>query len=147
MGRRVHQRLDDLQKLEDRSRPAMGEYNWQGALVLRSDVNEVNSETVNLRAKLWQPIQRALNTTPVVAGAPVFSERLRFVQRRSLRPIGYRFLVRPAGVGKSVLEIVECCLRYMNLEGFYILRRLGEHEPCSFVIAPMGTYWHEPRGQ
>ena len=55
MGRRVHQRTHDLHKLDDRPRPAMRQYDWQGILVLRSDVNEVNSETVNLGAKLWKP--------------------------------------------------------------------------------------------
>ena len=34
MGRRVHQRSDDLHKFDDRSRPAMSEYEWQGILVL-----------------------------------------------------------------------------------------------------------------
>ncbi len=116
VGRRVHQGTNDLHKLDDRSRPAMRQYDWQGILVLRSDVNEVNPETVNLRAKLWQPIQCALNTTPIVASAPVFSERLCFGQRHSLRPIRYRFFVGPASIGKSLLKIVQCCLRYMDLE-------------------------------
>ena len=71
--RRVHQRIDDLEELDDRSRPAMSQYDWQGVLVLRSDVNEVNPQVVNLRPKLWQSIQFALNTTPIVAGAPVIN--------------------------------------------------------------------------
>src|SRR5438132_8323699 len=66
MGRRVHQRNHDLHKLGDRPRPAMRQYDWQGILVLRSDVNEVNPETVNLAAKLWKPIQCAFNPTPIV---------------------------------------------------------------------------------
>jgi hypothetical protein len=57
VGRRVYQRSDDLQKLDDRSRPPMRQYDRQGILVLRSDVNEVDPETANLRAKLRQRIQ------------------------------------------------------------------------------------------
>src|SRR2546426_9106885 len=38
-GRRDHKRSDDLQKLEDRSSPAMSADNWQGAFVLYSRVN------------------------------------------------------------------------------------------------------------
>ena len=57
MGSRVYQRSDDLQKLDDRSGPSMRKYDRQSILVLRSDVNEVDPETVNLRAKLRQRIQ------------------------------------------------------------------------------------------
>jgi hypothetical protein len=57
MGSRVYERCDDLQKLDDRSRLSMRQYDRQSILVLRSDVNEVDPETVNLRAKLRQRIQ------------------------------------------------------------------------------------------
>src|SRR6185369_9961180 len=87
VGRRVHERSNDLHKLDDRPGPAMGQYDWQSILVLRSDVNEVNTETVNLAAKLWKPIQCAFNATPIIVGAPVFSERLRFGQRYTLGPV------------------------------------------------------------
>src|SRR4029077_7659356 len=43
VGRRVHQRSNDLHKLDDRPGPTMSEYDWQGILVLRSNVNEVNT--------------------------------------------------------------------------------------------------------
>src|SRR6266436_424939 len=49
VGRRVHQRTNDLHKLDDRPRPSMRQNDRQGILVLRSNVNEVNPETVNLR--------------------------------------------------------------------------------------------------
>src|SRR4029077_7060233 len=52
MGRRVCQRSDDLQKLDDRSGPSMGQNDRQGILMLRSDMNKVDSETINLRSKL-----------------------------------------------------------------------------------------------
>src|SRR5882762_6421634 len=57
MCRRVHQRCDGLKKLKDRSGPTVSEYDRQGALVLRSDVNEIDPEAVNLRTELWQRIQ------------------------------------------------------------------------------------------
>jgi len=57
MGGRVCQRSNDLQELDDRARPSMRQNDRQGILVLRSDVNEVDAETVNLRAKLRQRIQ------------------------------------------------------------------------------------------
>jgi hypothetical protein len=147
VGRRVYQRSDDLQKLDDRSRPPMRKYDWQGILVLRSDVNEVNPETVNLAAKLWKPIQCAFNPTPIVVSAPVFSERLCLGQPYTLGPIRYRFLVRPASIGKSLLKIVQCCLWYVDLEGSDIFCRRGEHELRSLVGARVGTYWPQTGGQ
>jgi hypothetical protein len=57
VGRRIDQRRDDLQKLNDRSRPAVRDNDGKRIGVLRSDVNEVNSETIKLRSKLWQRIQ------------------------------------------------------------------------------------------
>jgi len=94
MGRRVCQRSNDLQELDDRARPSMRQNDRQGILVLRSDVNEVDPETVNLRAKLRQPIQSALNTTPIVARAPVFNEGLCFGQRY---PLAWLYRGRDAG--------------------------------------------------
>src|SRR5712664_3750561 len=115
----------------------------QGILVLRSDVNEVDPETVNLRAKLRQPIQSALSTTPIVARAPVFNEGLCFGQRYTLGPIGYRFLVWPPSISKPLFEIIQCCLRYIDLEGSDVLRRGGEHHLRSLVGAPASTYWRQ----
>ena len=139
VGRRVHERSDDLHKLDDRPRPTMSKYDWQGILVLRSDVNEVNPETVNLAAKLWKPIQYAFSPTPIVVSAPVFSERMCFSQRYTLGPIRYCFLVRPTSIGKSLLKVVECCLWYVDLEGTDIFCRRGEHDLRGFVGAPAST--------
>src|SRR4029077_6282603 len=105
-------------------------------------MNEVNPETVNLRTKLWQRIQSALNTTPVVVGAPVFAEGLCFSQRHTLGPIRYGFLVRPPSIGKSPFKIVERCLRYVDLERRYVLCRRGEHDLRRLGGASMGTCLH-----
>src|SRR6266478_7748164 len=69
VSHRVHERSDDLQELEDRARPAVSKNDRQGILVFRSNVNEMNPETVNLGAKLWKPIQCPFNPTPIVVGA------------------------------------------------------------------------------
>src|SRR2546422_8274660 len=144
MCRWIHHRTDDLEELDDRSRPAMSKYDWQGILVLRPDVNKVKPETVNLRTKLRQPIQSALNTTPVVASPPVFNQGPCFGQRYPLGPIRYRFLVRPLRVGQSLFEIVQSGLRYMNLEGSDFLCRRGEHHLLSLGGGPISTYWRQP---
>jgi len=117
MGRRVCQRSNDLQKLDDRSGPSVRQDHRQSILVLRSDVNEVNPEAIDLRSKLREPIQCAFNSTPIVARAPVVSEGLRLGERYPLRPIPYGLLIRPPSVGKPPFEIVECPLRYVHGEG------------------------------
>src|SRR4029077_20257314 len=147
MGRRVCQRTNDLQKLDDRSGPSMRQEDRQGILVLRSDVNEVDPEAINLRSKLRQPIQSALNSTPIVARAPVVSEGLRLGERYPLRPIRYGFLVRPPSVGKPLFEIVECPLRYVHGEGREVLRRRREHEQRGLLAALLGPYRLEPGRQ
>src|SRR5579864_2245437 len=83
--------------------------------------------------------------TPIVAGAPVFNERMCFGQRYTLGPICYRFLVRPASIGKSLFEIVQCCLRYVDLEVSDVIRRGGDLR--SLVGATLSTHRHQPRGQ
>src|SRR5580704_3480268 len=118
----------------------MRKYDRQSILVLRSDVNEVDPETVNLRTKLRQRIQSALNTTPIVARAPVFNEGLCFAQRYSLGPLRYWFLVRPPNVGKSLFQIVQRRLCHMHLEGSYVLRRRREHEELGLLAALLGPY-------
>src|SRR5467141_5834 len=68
-----------------------------------------------------------------------------FSQRYTLGPIRYCFLVRPASVSKSLLDIVKCCLRYVDLEGSDVIRRSGDLR--TLVGATLGTYRHQPRGQ
>src|SRR5580704_15772507 len=140
MGRRIDQRSDDLQKLNDRSWPAVRDDDGQRVGMLRFDVNEVDSEAIEVRAKLWQRIQRTLDTTPVVMSAPVVDERPCFCERHTLGPFRYCFLVRPAGVGKSSLEIVQRGLGHMDLERHYGFRRCGKHEFRDLVGACTGSF-------
>src|SRR4029077_9728327 len=122
----------------------MRKYDRQSILVLRSDVNEVDPETVNLRTKLRQPIQSALNTTPTVASAPVLNELLCSWQRHALGPVRYRSFVRPANSGKSPFQIVERRLRHVHSEGCEVLRRRREHEERGLLAALLGPYRIEP---
>jgi hypothetical protein len=45
--RRIRQRINDLQLLDDRARPAMRDYQWQRIFMLRANVNEMNVEPVD----------------------------------------------------------------------------------------------------
>jgi hypothetical protein len=52
MGRRVRERIDNLQLFHDRARPAVRDDQWQCLGVLRADVDEVNVDTVEISDEL-----------------------------------------------------------------------------------------------
>ena len=55
--RGVGQRIDDLQLLDDRTRPSMRHDHRQSVLVLRANMNEMNVDPVDLGDELRQGIQ------------------------------------------------------------------------------------------
>src|SRR3546814_7742145 len=61
---RIGQRLDDLQLLDDRSRPAVGDDDRQGILMLRTSVDEVNVELVDLGDEVREGVQLRLDLAP-----------------------------------------------------------------------------------
>jgi hypothetical protein len=71
MRRGIGQRLDDLQLLEDRARPPVGDDQRQRVLVLGADVDEMDVKPVDLRYEVRQGVQFRLTFAPVVACSPV----------------------------------------------------------------------------
>ena len=82
--RRIGKRADDVQHLDDRTRPAVRDDQRQRVLVRRLDVDEVDVETVDLRDELRQRIQPGLEPAQVVLSAPVANELL---HRRQLHAL------------------------------------------------------------
>ena len=107
MGRRVRQRLDDLEELDHRARPAVRDEDRQRVCLSRADVQEVNGEAVDLRAKLRKAIQPGLAAAPVIPGPPILHQRLQLRDRHALRPVGDRLRVRPARLRQTPLQVVE----------------------------------------
>jgi hypothetical protein len=89
--------LDDLQLLDDRARPPMGDDQRQCVLVLGADVDEMNAQPVDLGHEVRQGVQVPLTLAPVVVGPPVPRELLHQRQPHALRIVGNRLLVGPAG--------------------------------------------------
>ena len=56
MSRRIGQRLDDLQLLDDRSGPTVRDDDWQRLRVLRANVDEMNVHAINLGQELRQGV-------------------------------------------------------------------------------------------
>src|SRR5262249_16649753 len=87
MGRRIRQRLYELQLLDDGAGPAVGDDDRQGVLVLRTNVNEVDVESVDLGDEVRERIEPRLDLAPVVFCRPVAREFLDGFQRDALREV------------------------------------------------------------
>ncbi len=105
--RRICERTDQLDLLEDGARPPVRDDERQRRGVARADVDEVDVEAVDIRRELRQGIELCFRLAPVVATAPVLNQLLHLRQLRPLRPIGDRFLVRPPGGAQALAKIIE----------------------------------------
>jgi hypothetical protein len=72
-----------------------------------ADVQEVNVLTVDLRRELSKLVEPGLPLAPVVGGAPVVGQLLQIVKWDTALPAHPGQLIRPAGAGKTVMEVVE----------------------------------------
>ncbi len=95
MGRGIGQWLNDLQRLDDRARPSVGNDERQRVLVFRTNVDEMNIEAVDAGDELRQGIEPRLDFAPVVFGGPIARERLDRRELYSLGCILNRFSFRP----------------------------------------------------
>ena len=116
MGRRIRQRSDDLQLLDDGSRPTVRDDDRQSVRVLRADVNEMDVEPIDRGDELRQGVQPRLHLAPVVAALPIASQRLHRGQLHALRSILHGLPLRPACRSQTALEIGECVLRKVDVK-------------------------------
>jgi hypothetical protein len=115
--RRVGQRLDHLQQLDDRPGPAVGHDQRQGILVGGADVDEVDIDPVDPGHELRQGVQLGLGPAPVVVGPPVANELLHLRQLGALRPVGDGLLVGPARRSQAPAEVGQLLLGDADVEG------------------------------
>src|ERR1700675_632785 len=85
----------------------------------RSDVQEMDSEPVNVGTKLRKRIDPSFERTPVISVAPPFEQRLCTAQRGPLPPVADGFPLRPSSRHKPALEIVDCNLGHHNRKWGY----------------------------
>ena len=100
--RRVGQRADRLEQLDDRAGPAVRHDQRQRVLVLGLDVDEVDVHPVDLGRELRQRVEPCLGLAPVVVGRPVARQLLDRRQLHALRPIGDELLARQPGGGEAL---------------------------------------------
>ena len=87
MCRGIRQRIDDLQLLDDRAGPAVRDDERQRIRMLRTDVDEVNVDPVDVGDELRQGVQLRLALAPVVIGRPIARELLHRRELHALRLI------------------------------------------------------------
>jgi len=93
----IGQGVDDLHLLDDRSGPSVRDDKRQRVLVLGTDVDEMNVQSVDLGDELRIGIQLRLDLAPVVVGRPITGERLDGGELNALRVIRDRFPLGPTG--------------------------------------------------
>src|SRR5256885_12286966 len=85
MGGWIGQRLDDLHLLDDRAGPAMRDDHRQRIFMLRTNVNEMNVEAIDLSDEVRHGLQFRLALAPVVVVSPIAGEFLHRCELYSLR--------------------------------------------------------------
>ena len=115
--RRVGERLDDLQLLDDRAGPAVRDDERQGVLMLGADMDEMNVQPVDLGHEVREGVELRLALAPVVVGRPVAGECLHRRQRHALRVVGDRLAIGPARRCDPATHVVHRLLRDVDLEG------------------------------
>src|SRR5690242_9655330 len=72
----IGERIDDLQLLDDRSGPAMGHDERQGVFVARTDMDEMDVNSVDLGHEHGQRVEACFHLAPVITGAPIADDVL-----------------------------------------------------------------------
>src|SRR3954451_3939226 len=107
MCRRIGQRSDDLQLLDDRAGPSVGNEERQRILVIRPNVNEMDVEAVDLGDEVRLGLQFLLALAPVVLFRPVARECLHRREPRALRLIFDGLLFGPARGDDARPQVLE----------------------------------------
>jgi len=135
MGRGIGERIDDLQLLDDRARPPMRDDDRQRIFMFRTNVNEMDVQSVDFGDELRQGVQPRLHLAPVVAGHPVVREVPDGCQLHALRMIGYGFLIGPPRRFHTPPQIDELLFRNVDAEGADCAafgRSARLHADCTF---------------
>ena len=115
--RGIGQSIDDLQLLDDRPGPTVIDDERQRVLVLRTDVDEVDVQPVDLGDELREGVQLRLDGAPVVVRHPVARELLDHGERHTLGGIGDGLLLGPLRGRDASTEVLQGLIRNVDVEG------------------------------
>ena len=116
MGGGIGERIDDLQLLDDRAGPAVRDDERQRVGVLRTDVDEMNIQPVDLGDEVRQRAQSRLARTPVVFRSPIARELLNRRELHALRCICDRFPLGPLRRLDAPEHVGEFCFRKTDMK-------------------------------
>ena len=116
MGGGIGERLDELKLLDDRARPSVSDDDRQCIFMLRTHVNEMNVQSVDLGNEIRQGIQPRLARAPVIFRPPIARDLLERRKLKSLRCIRDRFLFRPLGGVDALAQIIKLRVRKLHLK-------------------------------
>src|SRR5215470_19147422 len=95
MCRGIGKWFDNLKLLDDRTRPSVRDDERQRIHMFRTNMNEMNVQSIDLSDELWQGVQFRLDLAPVILCCPIARECLNRRELHALRCIGDRFPFRP----------------------------------------------------
>jgi hypothetical protein len=116
MSRGIRQRFDNLQLLDDGTRPTVRDDERQRVVMLRSDMDEVNVQPVDLGDEVRQGFQLRLALAPVVFGPPILCELLHRRELHALLIIGDRFALGPQRLHDAAAQIGQLAFGKSHLE-------------------------------
>src|SRR5215213_4607553 len=117
MCRRIGQGIDDLQLLDDRAGPSVRDDERQRILMVRTNVNEMNVQPIDLGDEVRQGLQLLLALAPVVLFRPIARECLHCREPRALRLIFDGLLFGPLCRRDAPPKVVQVLLRNVDAEG------------------------------
>lgn len=117
VGRRIRERSNRLEQLEDRSWPAVGHDQRQCSWMPRADVDEVYVEAVDPSDELRLGVELRFRPTPIVARAPVGHERLQLGELNALGGVVDGFSVGPPRCRDAAAKVGELLFRNVDAEG------------------------------
>ena len=83
---RICQLVQYIDELGDTARPAVRQEQWSGIRARGSSVQEMDSEIVNYRAELADPVEARFERPPVVSSAPIVHDIDEVGERNALFP-------------------------------------------------------------
>ena len=113
----VGQKGNDLVHLPERAGPAVQEHDGHGIFALPPLMDEMDANAIDLGAEVSELVDGLLLRPPVELILPVVAKLSHVVQVGAVVPASTCNLVRPAGAGEAVGEIVEDRLGDVDGEG------------------------------
>src|ERR1700687_2673418 len=94
----------------------MGQDQWKSFRFPRAHVQKMHLSAVDLCGELRKLVEGCLLLAPVVLGEPIAGQIFQVAKRHSSGPAYPRYLLRPAGAGKAVSQIVQIRLTDVDMK-------------------------------